>query len=30
MTRAQKGCFNYSVDPETNAYLKEMASAQTE
>ena len=29
MTRAQKGCFIYSVDPETNAYLKEMASAQT-
>lgn len=26
MTRAQKGCFVFSVDPETNAYLKAAAS----
>jgi DUF2075 family protein len=25
MTRAQKGCFLYSVDPETNAFLKKTA-----
>jgi DUF2075 family protein len=25
MTRAQKGCFLYSVDPETNAFLKQAA-----
>ena len=25
MTRGQKGCFIYSVDPETNQYLKEAA-----
>ncbi len=25
MTRGQKGCFIYSVDPETNEYLKEAA-----
>jgi len=22
LTRGQKGCFVYSVDPETNSYLK--------
>jgi DUF2075 family protein len=26
MTRAQKGCFLYSVDPETNAFFKQAAS----
>jgi hypothetical protein len=26
MTRGQKGCYIYSVDPETNAYLKLAAS----
>jgi len=25
MTRGQKGCYVYSVDPETNAYLQEMS-----
>ncbi|MGD1030390.1 MAG: DUF2075 domain-containing protein [Opitutaceae bacterium] len=25
MTRAQKGCFLYSVDPETNAFIKQAA-----
>jgi DUF2075 family protein len=25
MTRGQKGCYVYSVDPTTNAYLNEVA-----
>ena len=29
LTRGQRGCFVYAVDPETNAYLKTMASRGT-
>jgi len=29
MTRAQKGCFVYSVDPETNDYLRRMTGRPT-
>jgi len=29
MTRAQKGCFVYSVDPETNEYLRRMTGRPT-
>ena len=30
MTRGQKGCYVYSVDPETNAYLQAMIGAGSE
>ena len=30
MTRAQKGCFVYSVDPETNRYIKECMALKPE